>query len=153
MANTYTQLYIHYVFAVQNRLCLIDPKWEEDLFKYINGIIEQQGHKLYIINGVQDHLHILVSMNPKQAPSDLMSNVKRSSSLWINENKLVRGKFSWQEGFGAFSLGKSQVKSKVKYIENQKEHHKKNKFMEEYLAFLKEYEVEFDERYIFKTVE
>ncbi|MDD3858961.1 MAG: IS200/IS605 family transposase [Bacteroidales bacterium] len=153
MANTYTQLYVHFVFAVQNRLCLISEKWEESLYKYINGIIEQQGHKLYIINGVQDHLHILISMNPKQAPSDLMYNVKRSSSLWINDNKLTHGKFSWQEGFGAFSLGKSQLKSKISYIENQKEHHKRTSFREEYLKFLKEYEVEFDERYIFKPIE
>jgi putative transposase len=153
MANTYTQLYIHYVFAVQNRLCLINSKWEEDLYKYINGIIEQQGHKLYVINGASDHLHILISMNPKQAPSDLMFNVKRSSSLWINENKLTQGKFSWQEGFGAFSIGKTQIKSKIAYIENQKEHHRKTSFREEYIKFLIEFEVEFDERYIFKSIE
>ena len=153
MANTYTQLYIHYVFAVQNRLCLISPKWEEDLFKYINGIIEQQGHKLYIINGVQDHLHILISMNPKQSPSDLMFHTKRSSSLWINDNKLTSVKFSWQDGFGGFSLGKTQLTPKTKYIENQKEHHKKTSFREEYLKVLKEYEVDFDERYIFKSIE
>jgi hypothetical protein len=92
-------------------------------------------------------------MNPKQAPSDLMFNVKRSSSLWINENKLTQGKFSWQEGFGAFSIGKTQIKSKIVYIENQKEHHRKTSFREEYIKFLIEFEVEFDERYIFKSIE
>jgi REP element-mobilizing transposase RayT len=116
MANTYTQLYIHYVFSVQNRLSLINKKWQDDLYKYMTGIIIQQGHKLYVINGMNDHVHALISMNPKQAPSDLMYHLKRSSSLWINENKLSVGKFSWQEGFGAFSLGKPQLAEKIKYI-------------------------------------
>ena len=119
----------------------------------MSGIIDQQGHKLYIINGMPDHIHILISMSPKQAPSDLMFNLKRSSSLWINQNKLSRAQFSWQEGFGAFSLGKSQSGRTIKYIENQQEHHKKSTFREEYLQFLKEYEVEYDERYIFKSIE
>ncbi|PKP36001.1 MAG: transposase [Bacteroidetes bacterium HGW-Bacteroidetes-15] len=153
MANTYTQLYIHFVFAVQNRLCLISKKWEDELYKYINGIISEQGHKLYIINGVADHLHLLISMNPKQSPSDLIYHIKRSSSLWINDKKLVLGKFSWQEGFGAFSVCKSHLDQKIRYIEKQKEHHKKTTFREEYLKFLDEYEVEYDERYIFKPIE
>lgn len=153
MPNTYTQLFIHYVFAVQNRMSLINELWRADLYKYINGIIEQQGHKLYIINGIPDHIHLLISMNPKQAPSDLMYHIKRSSSLWINQNKLVKGKFAWQEGFGAFTLGKSQLPQKIEYIKNQKEHHKKCTFIEEYLEFLKEYEIEFDERYIFKPLD
>lgn len=152
MANTYSQLYIHFVFAVQNRLNLITDKWKDDLYKYISGIISQQGHKLYIINGMPDHIHTLVSMNPKQSPSDLMYHVKRSSSLWINEKKLVAGRFSWQEGFGAFSLGKSQLKEKIAYIENQQEHHRVKTFTEEYLNFLKEYDVEYDERFIFKPI-
>jgi len=153
MPNTYTQLYVHYIFAVQNRISLISNKWKEDLYKYINGIIIQQGHKPFAINGIPDHVHILVSMNPKQAPSDLMFHVKRSSSLWINDNKLVAGKFSWQEGFGGFSYGKSQIPSVVKYIANQEKHHKKQSFYEEYLDFLKFYEVEFDERYVLKPIE
>lgn len=153
MANTYTQLYIHYVFAVQNRLCLIHKKWQNDLYKYINGITEQQGHKLYIINGMPDHIHILISMTPKQSPSDLIYHIKRSSSLWINQNKLSLGKFSWQDGFGAFSLGKSQLNEKIRYIENQQEHHRVISFNDEYLHFLKEYEVDFDERYVFKSIE
>ena len=153
MANTYTQLYIHYIFAVQNRLCLINKSWQADLFKYISGIINQQGHKLYIINGMADHIHILLSMNPKQAPSDLMYHVKRNSSLWINQNRFSIGKFSWQEGFGGFTLGKSQLSDKIKYIDNQQEHHKNITFREEYLQFLQEYDVEFDERYIFKQIE
>ena len=153
MANTYNQLYVHFVFAVQNRMCLIHNKWQNDLYKYINGIIEQQGHKLYVINGMPDHIHILISMSPKQAPSDLMYHIKRSSSLWINNNKLSIGKFSWQEGFGAFSLGKSQLRDKIMYIENQQEHHSKRSFQEEYLQFLQENDIDFDEKYIFKPAE
>jgi REP element-mobilizing transposase RayT len=153
MANTYSQLYVHYVFAVQNRLCRINNKWQDKLYKYMSGIIDQQGHTLYVINGMSDHIHILISMTPKQAPSDLMYHLKRSSSLWINQSRLSDGKFSWQEGFGAFSLGKSQLPEKIKYIEEQQEHHRKKSFTEEYLQFLKENDIEYDERYIFKPIE
>lgn len=153
MPNTYTQLYIHYVFAVQNRLSLIQDSWKTELYKYMNGIIKQQGHKPFSINGMPDHVHALVSMSPKQAPSDLLYNLKRSSSIWVNENKLVVGKFSWQEGFGAFSYGKSQIPSIVTYIEKQENHHKKQTFYEEYLEFLKLFEIEYDERYVFKPIE
>jgi putative transposase len=153
MANTYSQLYVHYVFAVQNRLCLIKNFWQDKLYKYMSGIIDQQGHKLYVINGMGDHLHIIISMNPKQAPSDLMYHLKRSSSMWINQSRLSDKKFSWQEGFGAFSLGKSQLPEKIKYIEEQQEHYKKKSFKEEYLLFLKENDIEYDERYIFKAIE
>lgn len=153
MANTYTQLYVHYVFAVQNRLCLINNKWQDELYKYINGIVNQQGHKLYVINGMADHVHILISMTPKQAPSDLMYHLKRSSSLWINQNRHSESKFSWQEGFGAFSIGKSQLPALIKYIENQQEHHKKSSFREEYLQILDENGIEYDERFTFKPVD
>ena len=152
MANTYTQLYIHFVFAVQNRNVIINESWQDKLYKYMTGIVTEQGHKLFVINGMPDHVHTLVSMNPKQAPSDLMYNIKRSSSLWINENKFVGYKFSWQEGFGAFSYGKSQVPVIAKYIEDQQQHHKKKTFHEEYIEFLKLYEIEYDERYVFKEI-
>jgi len=119
----------------------------------MSGIIEQQGHKLLQIGGMPDHVHALVSMNPKQSPSDLIFHVKRSSSLWINENRFVREKFSWQEGFGAFSYGKSQISNVANYIQNQETHHKKRTFREEYLEILKKFDVEYDERYIFKQIE
>jgi REP element-mobilizing transposase RayT len=112
-----------------------------------------KGHKLLQIGGMSDHIHALVSMSPKQAPSDLMADVKRSSSLWINDKRFVMGKFSWQEGFGAFSYGKSQIPDIASYIENQEIHHKRRTFMEEYLEFLRLYEIEYDERYVFKPVE
>ena len=153
MANTYAQIYIHFVFAVQNRLSLIQSKWKNDLYKYMTGIVEQQEHKLLQIGGMTDHVHALVSMSPKQSSSDLMFHIKRSSSLWINDNRFVMGKFSWQEGFGAFSYGKSQITSVANYIENQEIHHKKRNFTEEYLELLKLFEIEYDERYVFKPIE
>jgi putative transposase len=153
MANTYSQIYLHFVFAAQNRISLISPKWQTDLYKYMGGIITQNGHKVYVINGMPDHVHTLVSMNPKQSPSDLMYEVKRSSSIWINNNRLVMGKFSWQEGFGAFSYGRSQIHSIANYIEKQDEHHAKRTFIEEYIEFLKLFEIEYDEKYIYKSIE
>jgi putative transposase len=153
MANTYTQIYIHYVFAVQNRLGLIQNRWRDDLYKYMSGTIANKEHKLLAIGGMPDHVHVLVSMSPKQSPSDLMADVKRSSSLWINDNRFVMGKFAWQEGYGAFSYGKSQIHDVANYIERQEQHHKKQTFMEEYLEFLRLFEIEFDERYVFKQIE
>lgn len=153
MANTYTQIYIQYVFAVQNRISLITDDWQSNLYKYMTGIIGQQEHKLMAINGMPDHVHILISMNPRQSPSDLMFHVKRSSSIWINDNKLCPGKFAWQEGFGAFSYGKSQIPTIAKYIENQKQHHLKKTFIEEYRDCLKAFEIEFDDRYIYKPID
>jgi putative transposase len=153
MANTYTQIYIQFVFAVQNRISLINENWQMDLYKYMTGIIEQQEHKLFSINGITDHVHILVSMNPKQAPSDLMFHVKRSSSIWINDKKLCPGKFSWQEGFGAFSYGKSQIPTIARYIENQQKHHMKRTFIDEYKGFLNAFGIEYDDRYIYKPID
>jgi len=153
MANTYTQIYIHYVFAVQNRIGLLQAHWRDELYKYITGTIANKGHKLLQIGGTSDHIHILVSMSPKQSPSELMADVKRSSSLWINENRFVKGKFSWQEGFGAFSYGKSQISNVCNYITTQEKHHKKRTFHEEYLELLKLFEIEYDERYVFKPIE
>lgn len=153
MANTYSQIYLHFVFAVQYRISLINSKWQTDLYKYMSGIISNNGHKIFAINGMPDHVHVLVSMNPKQSPSDLMHDVKRSSSLWINENRLVMGKFSWQEGFGVFSYGNSQIPDIANYIEQQKTHHEKRTFIEEYTQFLKLFEIEYDEKYIYKPIE
>lgn len=103
MANTYTQIHIQAIFAVQNRECLIQKEWQEELYKYITGIIQNQGHKLLQINGMSDHLHIFFGMRPNQSLSDLIKKVKGDSSLWINEKGFLKNKFSWQSGFGAFS--------------------------------------------------
>jgi REP element-mobilizing transposase RayT len=152
MPNTYTQIHIHFVFAVKFRLGLIDKKWKEQLNKYITEIIQSNNHKLLAINGMSDHIHILIGMRPTQSISDLMKEVKQSSSLWINENKFTKQHFEWQEGYGAFSYSKSQIDGVVKYIKNQEEHHKKQSFKEEYLEILTKFEIEYDEKYIFKEL-
>jgi len=153
MPNTYTQVHIHVVFTVQNRNSLISKSWEDRLYMYITGIIQNNGHKLLIINGMPDHIHILFGKRPNQSLSDLMQDIKGDSSRWINENKLVPGKFSWQEGYGAFSYSKSQVPAVIKYIQNQELHHRKKSFIDEYKKMLIEFGIEFNERYIFKPVE
>jgi REP element-mobilizing transposase RayT len=152
MANTYTQIHIQAVFAVQNRDCVIMPSWKDELYKYITGIVQHNKHKLLSINGMPDHIHILFGFRPTQSLSDLMQDIKGDSSKWINEKGFVRGNFSWQEGYGAFSYSKSELHRVINYIERQEIHHKKITFIEEYLDFLKEFEVDFDDRYIFKPV-
>jgi REP element-mobilizing transposase RayT len=153
MANTYTQIHVHAVFAVQNRLSLIQKQWQDELYQYITGIITNNGHKLLQIGGMHDHVHILFGMRPTQSLSELMQYIKGSSSLWINTKRLVRGKFAWQEGYGAFAYGKSQIDSVVKYIEQQEKHHKKRDFAEEYLELLKLFKIEFNEKYILRNPE
>jgi len=152
MANTYTQIHIHAVFAVRNRLSLINESWEEELYKYITGIIQNQGHKLLAINGMPDHLHILFGMRPVQSLSELMQDIKGDSSKWINNKRLVKGRFSWQAGYGAFSYAKSQLPNVIRYIENQKKHHNKKTFQEEYLETLNKFGVDYDEKYIFNPI-
>jgi REP element-mobilizing transposase RayT len=152
MANTYTQIHIHAVFSVQNRLCIIQDHWKDELYKYITGIIKNNGHKTIVINGVSDHIHILFGLRPAQSISDLLQDIKGSSSKWINEKKLVKGRFSWQEGYGAFSYKKSDLPSVINYINNQENHHKKMTFREEYIKLLQEFEIEYNDAYIFKPV-
>ena len=109
MAKTYTQIHIQAVFTVQNRDCIIGKQWKDELYKYITGIIQNHDNKLLAINGMPDHLHIFFGMRPTQSISDLMQQVKGDSSKWINDKKFIQSKFSWQQGYGAFSYGKSQV--------------------------------------------
>ena len=153
MANTYTQIHIHAVFAVQNRMSLINKSWQERLYKYIIAVIQKQEHKVLSIGGMPDHVHILFGFRPTQALSNLIQEVKRDSSEWINKEKLVIGRFSWQEGYGAFSYGKSQISDVANYIETQEKHHRKRTFREEYLEFLEKFGIEYDERYIFKNID
>ena len=153
MANTYSQLYIHLVFAVKYRGGFIAESWQQELYQYIVGVIENRSHKVYAIGGMSDHIHILVSLSPKQAISELVLEVKRASSLWIKEKQFVRCQFAWQEGFGAFSYGKSQVDNVVKYIQNQESHHAKHTFRDEYVSFLKLFGIEYDEKYVFREME
>jgi putative transposase len=149
MANTFTQIYIHSVFTVKNRDCIIRPNWEEELYKYITGIVQNNGHKLLAINGMPDHIHTFINMQPVQSVSELMQKMKANSSKWINQNKLVMGKFTWQEGFGASSYSKSQIDNVIKYIMNQKEHHRKESFRVEYLKILHQFDIDYDNKYLF----
>lgn len=152
MANTYTQIHIQAVFAVQDRDCIIMNTWKCELYKYITGIIQNNGHKMLIINGMPDHVHVFFGMRPIQSLSALMQDVKGDSSRWINKRGFVKGRFSWQEGFGAFSYSRSNVDKVIDYIKNQEVHHRQKTFVEEYHDFLKKHEIDFDERYIFKPI-
>jgi putative transposase len=153
MPNTYTQIHIQAVFGVKYRLSVIQKDWKDELYKYITGIIQQHGHKLLIINGVEDHLHIFFGMRPAQSLSDLMQDLKGNSSKWINEKKFVSSHFEWQSGFGAFSYSKSQIADVIKYIQNPETHHAKQTFLDEYRELLNQFDTEYDERYIFKPLE
>ena len=153
MANTYTQIHIQFVFAVKYRRALIDPQWKGRLHQYITGIFQRNNHKMLQINSMPDHIHIFIGMRPDQSVSSLMQLVKSESSKWVNENSLCSSRFSWQEGYGAFSYAKSQVFDVVRYIQNQEIHHKKEMFLDEYRKYLEAFEVEWDERYIFKNPE
>ena len=153
MAGTYSKIYIQLVIAVKGRQNLLDKSWREDVFKYIAGIIKNKGQKPIIVNGVGDHIHILVGLKPSMSISDLARDIKNNSTRFINEKKLVIGKFAWQEGYGAFSYAESQVDAVYRYIENQEEHHRKLGFKEEYKQFLKEYNVEHDDKYLFDWIE
>jgi REP element-mobilizing transposase RayT len=153
MANTFTQIYIQVVFAVQNRNSLIMPAWEQELFKYITGIVQNKGQKMLSINGTKNHIHFFIGMKPTYKLSDLVREIKKSTSTFIKEKRFSKFKFQWQEGFGAFSYSHSQLNDVIKYIENQKEHHRKKTFKEEYLAFLKAYEIEFKNEYLFEWID
>jgi len=153
MANTYHQIHIQGIFAVKKRTGLIQKEWKDELYKYITGIIQTYDHKLLAINGMPDHLHVFFGMRPTQSLSDLMQDVKGSSSKWINEKKFIKEKFEWQEGFGAFSYSKSQASKVIAYVQNQEAYHHKITFLDEYKKFLEKFEVDYDERYIFKTPE
>jgi putative transposase len=153
MPNTYTQLYIHCVFAVKWRAAMLDTAWDDRLRSYITAIVQNHNHKMLAINNMPDHLHYFVGLNPSQSISDMMRIVKSESSEWINQQGFCKSKFNWQDGYGAFSYSKSQVNQVVQYIHNQQEHHKKVGFIDEYRKMLKDFEVAYDERYIFKEPE
>jgi len=149
MPNTYTQLYVHCVFAVKYRASLLHPDWDERLRLYITATVQNNKHKMLAINNVADHLHLFVGLHPAQSIADMMRLVKGDSSEWINKERLTRQSFQWQDGYGAFSHARSQLDTVVKYIHNQQEHHKKTSFMDEYRKMLKDFMVSYDERYLF----
>ncbi len=151
MANTYTQIYIHVVFAVEGRQNLIPPEHNDELQKFITGIVSGQRQKLIVINNMPDHLHLLVRLRPDSSLSDLVRDIKAGSSKFIKEKRWVAGRFSWQEGFGEFSYSRSQLGTVIRYIENQQRHHAKKSFREEYVELLERFGVDYDAKYIFKT--
>ena len=148
MANTYTQLYIQFVFAVKGRQNLIKESFRDELEKVMCGIVTNHKCKTYAIYCNPDHTHF-IGMHPTISPSKLMEQVKSGSSKWLNGKKYIMGKFSWQDGYGAFTYSKSHIDNVVKYVLNQPEHHKKQTFRNEYLSFLKKFEIEYDEKYLF----
>ncbi|WP_346236840.1 IS200/IS605 family transposase [Niabella insulamsoli] len=153
MANTFTKIYLHIVFSVKKRQCLIEKSWRDELYKYICGIVNQNEQKVYAIGGVADHIHILVSMKPNIALSDLVRDIKASSSKWINEKGFIEDKFQWQEGFGAFSYAQSQLDNVIRYINNQEQHHIRKTFRDEYTGLLEKFNVPYEDRYLFEWIE
>lgn len=153
MPNTYPQLYVQIVFAVKGRENLIQLSWEDELYKYITGIIQNKGQKLLAINGMPNHIHILIGFKPDCNISDLVREIKKSSHSFINEKKYCKSKFYWQEGFGAFSYNHSMLDRIISYINNQKQHHKTKTFREEYLEILQKFDVEFNPTYLFEFID
>lgn len=153
MAGTYSQIYIQVVFAVKGRQNLIHKTWREELHKYISGIISGKQQKAIIVNGVGDHVHCFIGLKPSMAISDLVRDIKNNSSKFINERRYVYGKFQWQEGYGVFSYGQSQVENVYNYILNQEQHHRKKTFKEEYFDFLEEFEIDYKNEYLFEWME
>ncbi|MCR4319435.1 MAG: IS200/IS605 family transposase [Candidatus Brocadiaceae bacterium] len=153
MAGTFTQIYIQAIFAVNGRSNLLQKPWSDEVFKYMAGIIKNKGQKPIIVNGVANHVHMFVGLQPAMAVSDLVRDVKNNTTNFINDRKLIRGKFSWQEGYGAFSYAHSQIETVYNYILRQEEHHKQKTFKEEYSDFLKKFNVEFNEKYLFDWLE
>lgn len=153
MANTYTQIYLHVVFAVSARTCVINAERKEELQKYITGIVAGQGQTLIAVYCMPDHTHILLGLNPDVAPSALIGKIKSGSSNHINEQRWLDCRFSWQEGFGAFSVSHSHVSRVVRYIHDQGQHHQRKSFQSEYIDFLKRHQISHDARYTFAPIE
>lgn len=153
MPGTFSQIYIQIVFAVKGRESLIHTSWEEELYKYISGIVTNKEQKLLAINGMPNHIHFLIGMRPSCCLSDLVREIKKASNEFVNQKKFVRGKFHWQEGYGAFSYSHSALDNVIAYIQNQKEHHRKRSFKEEYKEFLTKYQIEHKDEYLFEWID
>jgi putative transposase len=151
--GTFTQLYVQLVFAVKNRDAVLYKTIRRRVFEYMSGIITELNHKSIIVNGISNHVHILIGLNPSKSVSETVHDIKRSTSLLINNEKLCMGKFAWQEGYGGFTCSRSQLDDVYRYIQNQEEHHTKRTFKEEYLQFLKKYKIEYDERFLFDFID
>ena len=148
--GSFTQMYVHLVFAVYNRENILSQKNRLQIYEYISGIIRGMRHKSIIVNGVSDHIHILLGLNPAVSVSDTVHDIKRNSTIFINSHRFTAGRFSWQEGYGAFTYSRSQIQEVFKYINEQEIHHSRRTFKEEYLSLLERYEIEFDPRFLFE---
>jgi len=151
-AGTFSQIYIQIIFVVKGRDSVILPAWEEELFKYITGIVQNKGQKMLAINGVSNHIHFLIGLKPSCKLSDLIREIKKSSNKFINNSKFTHYKFEWQEGYAAFSYSFSAIDNVVKYIKNQKEHHRIKSFSEEYKEFLNKFQIEYKDEFLFDDV-
>jgi REP element-mobilizing transposase RayT len=149
MANTYTQCYFHLVFAVKNRDALIKKEWENEMEKYITGIVQNHKHKMLAIGTMPDHIHILIGYNVNHLIPDIVEEIKTSSNAWIRKGKLSKFKFEWQIGYGAFTHSRSEIDNVIKYVLSQEEHHKKMLFKDEYLEMLEKNEVVYSNDYLF----
>ena len=149
MAGTFSQIQVQVVFAVKRRENLLQKPWCDEVYKYMSGVVKAKNQKPIIVNGFSDHVHLLIGLRPSMALSDLVRDVKNNSSKFINDNKFIRGKFSWQEGYGAFSYSQSQIKRVYHYILNQEKHHGARPFKAEYTDFLRKFDVPFDPQYLF----
>ncbi len=153
MTGTYSQIYIQYVFAVKGRANLLHDDWRDELFKYISGIVTGKGQKAIIVNGYRDHVHVFVGLKPSMKISDLIRDIKNNSSNFINSSNWIKGKFSWQEGYGVFTYSHSHIDNVYNYILNQESHHAKKTFKEEYIEFLKKFDIKYEEKYLFEWIE
>jgi REP element-mobilizing transposase RayT len=152
MPGTYSQIYVQYVFAVKGRANLLHDDWRDELFKYISGIITGKGQKAIIVNGYRDHVHVFVGLKPSMKISDLIRDIKNNSSNFINSNNWIKGKFSWQEGYGVFTYSHSHIDNVYQYILNQESHHAKKTFKEEYIDFLKKFDIKYEDKYLFEWI-
>lgn len=151
--GTYSQIYIQLVFAVKGRDSLVNALWEEELYKYITGIVTNKGQKMLAINGMPDHIHLLIGMKPSCCLSDLVREIKKSTNEFVNEKRVTPFHFQWQEGFGAFSYSHSALDNVIHYIMNQKEHHHKKTFREEYVEFLQKFQIDYKDEFLFEWIE
>lgn len=153
MSGTYSQVHIQVVFAVKGRQNLLKKEWREELFKYISGIISNKEQKPIIVNGVEDHVHVFLGLRPSMRISDIVRDIKNNSTNFINDHNWVKGKFCWQEGYGVFAYKKSDVRTVYNYIFNQEEHHRVKTFKDEFLELLEEFEIPYEEKYLFDWIE
>lgn len=152
MPNTYSQIYLQFIFAVKGRDAIISEDWEDELYKYITGIVQNTGNKMLAINGVSDRIHFVIGYNPNTRIPDLIREIKKASNKFIKEKRFVRSNFQWQEGYGVFSYSKSHLDAVIKYVQNQKTHHAKRTFRDEYFDLLNRYEIDYSEEYVFDFI-